>query len=367
MALVYNPLIGAVTLILTAHFLISMIVSDIDKPIEVTVNGQEHAPNLIQFLKQNNVEINSGPENPEAAILNKKEKFVIEITKDYAEQWRAGEPAGINIYSDDSETSGRKQLRKARSLINAYNVQIARLRMQARGIDSNIGKPINLHNIDISTPSSRSAMMLYMIPFMLIIAVLMGGLYLSIDLTAGEKERKSLEPLLTLPFSRSEIVAGKYLTTVIFSFISYTVMLIMFYFIMPFVPFEKLDMQSNFGLDVVFKCLIIGLPLSFFASSLLMLCSAYAKSFKEAQTYIPILMMLTMIPIGIAGFKDLATSAQAMLVPNMGQNMLILDLIKGNPVPDHYILLSAVVTLAVAFLIYLVVVRLYQRESLLQG
>jgi len=366
MAMVYNPVIGAGMLVFMAYFLISMIVNDVDKPIEITINGQDYAPNLIQYLKENNVEIKAGPDDPEAAILNKKEKFIVDITPDYGEKWIEGQPAGVNIFYDDSENSGRKQLRKARSLLNAYNSQIAGLRMQARGIDPQTIKPINIQSIDISTPSSRSTLILNMIPLFLIITVLTGGLYLAIDMTAGEKERNSLEPLLTLPISRKDIVTGKYLTTVLFGFLSYMVLLTAYYFLMPFIPLEKLDMQSNFGLDVVFKFTLIGIPLSFLAASLLMLCAAYAKSFKEAQTYIPLLMLITMIPMGIASFKDITTSAKAMLVPNMSQNMIMLDLIKGNPVPNSYILISGVVTLVIAFIIYLVTVQFYKKESLLQ-
>ena len=79
----------------------------------------------------------------------------------------------------------------------------------------------------------------------------MGGMYLAIDTTAGERERGSLEPLLSLPVTRDQLMLGKIAATCVFMALSLLLSLVSFYVALKFMPFEKLGMTPNFGPPIV--------------------------------------------------------------------------------------------------------------------
>ena len=83
------------------------------------------------------------------------------------------------------------------------------MRLVARGVSPLALRPLNVDEVDVSTPSGRSAILLGMMSYFFIFALLMGGMYLAIDTTAGERERGSLEPLLALPVTRGQLMLGK--------------------------------------------------------------------------------------------------------------------------------------------------------------
>ena len=87
-------------------------------------------------------------------------------------------------------------------MIGQYGATIVQLRMVARGVDPLVLAPIAVQDVDVSTPASRSVLALGTVSYIVLLTMLMGGLYLAIDATAGERERGSLEPLLTVPVQR---------------------------------------------------------------------------------------------------------------------------------------------------------------------
>src|SRR4029079_3464542 len=92
-----------------------------------------------------------------------------------------------------------------------YGMTVARLRLVLRGVDPTILSPVAVQNIDVSTPATRSVLALGTLSYIVLLTMLMGGFYLSIDATAGERERGSLEPLLTLRVRREQLIYGKIL------------------------------------------------------------------------------------------------------------------------------------------------------------
>ena len=116
-----------------------------------------------------------------------------------------------------------------RTALHAYNQQLASLRLTARGVSPIVMRPINVDDIDMSTPSGRSAILLGMMSYFFIFATLMGGMYLAIDATAGERERGSLEPLLSLPVTRDQLIVGKILATCVYMALSLMLSLAMFF------------------------------------------------------------------------------------------------------------------------------------------
>ena len=218
---------------------------------------------------------------------------------------------------------------------------------------------------DVSTPTGRSALVLSILTYFLLFAVLMGGMYLAIDTTAGERERHSLEPLLTTPVSRTSLLLGKVFATVIFMLMSLALTLIGFTVAMPYLPLDELGMSSGFTpLTAVYAFLLLA-PFALLGAILMTLVASFTKTYKEAQTWLGLLLLVPTLPVAIATMLNVAPSQSLMWVPSMSQHLLITALIRGDSVAPLMLSNSVASTLLYALLLALVTTRLYKREALL--
>ena len=128
-----------------------------------------------------------------------------------------------------------------------YGIEIAQLRFLARGIDPISVLPISVQEIDVSTPTGRSVLVLNMMTYLVLLSMLFGGLYLAIDATAGERERGSLEVLLTSPVPREQLIYGKIGARRPYMLISLVLTVTMFALAMSFVGLERLGVTANLG------------------------------------------------------------------------------------------------------------------------
>ena len=137
---------------------------------------------------------------------------VLYVPRDFGARLAAGKPASLRLYADESNRAVQGRVQRLATLVGLYGGTIARLRLVARGLDPQLLTPISLHAIDVSTPQSRAALVLGMLSYVILLTMLMSGLYIAIDAMAGERERGSLEPLLTMPVQREHLVYGKLFT-----------------------------------------------------------------------------------------------------------------------------------------------------------
>ena len=190
-----------------------------ESTMDLAVIGSEHAPNLMRFLESRNIDVVDGPEDINGAadaVKTGTHDVVLVIPENFASQLGDTIPARVELYSDEANSQGDKESRRARNALRAYNSQLASMRLSARGVNPLLLRPLNIDDVDVSTASGRSAMLLGMMSYFFIFALLMGGMYLAIDTTAGERERGSLEPLLSLPVTRGQLIVGKILATCVF-------------------------------------------------------------------------------------------------------------------------------------------------------
>ena len=127
------------------------------------------------------------------------------------------------------------------------------------------------------------------LPYILMITAFMGGMHLAIDTTAGEKERRSLEPLLINPVPRWQIMMGKLLATAIFGMASLVLTLIAFRITLPYLPLAALGVDLGLDVEAMAGILLVVAPVALMAAALLTVLATYAKSFREAQSYICLL------------------------------------------------------------------------------
>ena len=278
----------------------------------------------------------------------------------------SGEPIALELIYDSSEFGpSARRYRKAEAMLGRYSATLGQLRLSLRGLSYVVVAPIAVQQVDVASPTARAVTLISMLPYMLVLVTFMGGFYLAIDTTAGERENKSLEPLLTQPVSRRDLVLGKMAATFVFALLMLFVFLTVFTAAVPFLPLHKIGLRLEFGPLHFFKIFLVSLPLVYLGAALLTLVASYAKSYKEAQTYLSGVILVPTLPIVVTQLLNLDLKWWLMLIPSQSQATLITLLIEGEPVRPLYVGLSAVSTIAVGTLFAAVAVSLYKKERIL--
>ncbi|HVW69279.1 MAG TPA: ABC transporter permease [Steroidobacteraceae bacterium] len=367
-ALVFGPLLGPLLFALALSLNIERGTAQSERPVPLAVSHSERAPNLMAFLHEYGVNIEPvtyDDAGARAAIHDQRHRLVLLVGDRFGEQLQSGEPAALVLYADSSDASDTRGPSRVRMLLEQYGVAIARLRVTARGIDPLILSPIAVQDVDVSTPASRSVLFLGMLSYLMLLTMLMGGMYLAIDTTAGERERGSLEPLLTVPVRRQEILYGKMLATCAYMTLSLTLSVIAFAIVLRFVGLERFGMSVNFSPLVVLRLILSCLPLVPVGAALMTLVAAFTRSYREAQTYIGLVLVIPTVPLAFASALGLRPTVAYMAVPSLSQHFLITSILRDEPISALYLAVSVVVTLAVGAVLTFIAGRLYDREALL--
>lgn len=365
MGLLY-PIMWPIFMAVTFIAAISVSSINFEKETEVHVAGQDFAPNLVEYLYQNNLKAIIAPDNISDEVLNARVPVVLEIPENFGSRMREGLPAQLKVYLNESDTDSTKAARKLTSVLRRYDNSINQRRLLVRGIDVNLFDSIDIEEEDVSAEGKGGQVTGLMMPFLCIFSMIMGAFYLAIEVTAGEREKHSLEPLLSLPVSRNKLALGKYLALVLFCILSLAVILISFGVTFGLIPREKLGSLFTLGISQLSQSALILLPLAFLIASVLMLISSFTKSSKEAQTYLGILTILPIVPYMIMTFKTIPTSTEVMATPLLSQFKLMDKLFKDEKIETVHYLLSGGTTLAAAFVVFLGATWLYKQDRILQ-
>ena len=367
-SLLMGPLFGPLLFAFVINLSIEKSLSDADAALDLAVIGAEHAPNLVAFLEADNIAVVDGPPDRDAAIAAVKSgelDVVVIIPPDIAENLAAGVPARIELVSDQSNNQADRDARRARNALLDFSQQVAVGRLMLRGVSPAIMRPFNVDDVDVSTPSGRSGILLGMMSYFYLFALLMGGMYLAIDTTAGERERGSLEPLLSLPVTRDRLILGKIFATCVFMAVSLALSLLSFSVALNFMPLEQLGMTPNFGPPVVVSAFFLLLPFVLLGAAVMTLVASFTKSYKEAQTWLSVVLLAPTLPILIVSILQLRPQLHFMFVPSLSQHLILVDMIKNEPVAGLHVAISVLSTLAIGALLTFVCMRAYRREGLL--
>ena len=360
-------ILGPILFVGLMVFVLDRALGEVDKAVKFTVVGAKHAPQLMAFLEQQNTEITKeNADDPRLLVTDGEHKLVLVIAEDYADRYAEGQANTLLLVYDSSEMSStRRDASSLRRLISGYSRTVGSMRLWLRGIDPTLARPLTTTDIDVASPAARALTILSSLPYFLVLVVFMGGFYLAIDTTAGEREHGSLEPLLTQPISRTQLVLGKICATALFGTISVLIFLTSLYFSVPFVPFERIGMALELGLVQIATIFAICVPLIFFAAALLTVVASFAKSYKEAQTYLTMVVLVPTLPLIVAQLMNVESTRAIMLVPSLSQSNLMSDLIKGESIPALFAVLSMGSTTLCAALLAWLAIRLYNRERIL--
>ena len=367
-ALLMGPLFGPLLFAFVINLSIERSLSDVDKTLDLPVIGSENASNLMRYLQSRNIDVVAGPSDREAAldaVRTGTHDVVVIVPAEYGQQLADGIPARVELISDQANAQAGRKARRVRDALRGYSRQIAALRLSARGVSPSVMRPLNIDYVDLSTPSGRSAILLGMMSYFFIFALLMGGMYLAIDTTAGERERGSLEPLLALPVTRDQLILGKIAATCVFMALSLALSLGSFFFALKFIPLQQLGMTPNFGPDVLLATFLILSPFILLGAAVMTLVASFTKSYKEAQTWLSIVLLAPTLPILIVSILTLRPRLEFMFVPSLSQHLLLVDMVKNEPLNALHVGISVTSTLAIGAVLTWLCARLYRREGLL--
>ncbi|HZP64954.1 MAG TPA: ABC transporter permease [Rudaea sp.] len=359
-----GPLMAPLIFVLLVNTLVTRELERAEKPLPLPIVGAEYAPNLVAALKQRNIEIKPAPADPERAVREQDADVVLRITPEFPASWKKGEPAQVEIVYDESQRDTGSSVARLRAILENESERAGALRLLARGLSPSTTRPIVIADRDQSTPQSRSTSLFAMLPYFFILGGFIGGMALAIDTTAGERERQSLEPLLANPVPRWQILAGKLSATTAFAITTVLLGILAFAVIGHLMPTEKIGMSLEIGVRFVACTLFVMLPLAALLAAIQTLVAAFAKSYREAQTYVSLLTFLPVIPTLLLTVMPFKAQLWMYCVPLMSQQMIITRLLRGEAVPDMGLVLAFICTTLAAVLAAAVTARIYRSEKL---
>ena len=369
-SLLIGPLIGPALFVVLMNVMVSQQLSSVEDRLDVAMLGTERAPNLLAFLRAREIypleapEIKSLDDAADAVAAGRRD-LVVAIDDRYGEDFGTTRPARVTLIYDRSKQRVQGRVERVRGAVAGYAQQIGALRLVAHGVDPTLQRPLIVDDRDVSTSAGRSVLLLGTLTYFLLFATLSGGMHLAIDTTAGERERKSLEPLLALPVPRASLLLGKMAATVVYMLAALAVSLAGYVFVMRHLPLEKLAMTSSFGFGSAVEAFFVLLPVAPLGAALMTLIASFTRTYREAQTYISFMLLVPTFPVLFAAITNVEASPKLMWIPSLSQHLLVTALIKAQPLDPLQVALSAVGTLAFAALLGWIAVRLYRREAIL--
>lgn len=339
-----------------------------EEALRLPVSGAENAPNLVAFLRQQNVSIEPAPQDPRAAVLAGDINVALIIPPEYGENFTESRTATLQLVFDSTRQSAMSDINRAQNLLTGYGEYIGMLRLSLRGVSPEVVRPLQIEQVDMATPQSQALIFLSMLPYFIIFAIFNGAGPVITDATAGERERGSLEPLLINPIPRGLVVIGKMLAAVPFASLNLVITLAGFAAIFNILPVEKmLGVQIWLDPGTLGAIVVVGIPIVLLACALQTLIASFTKTTKEAGTYLPFVGLVPALPGLALAFLPVKPELWTMLIPTFGQQILINQMLRAEPILSSNMAISAGVTLAASVIITIAAIKFYENERIVSG
>jgi sodium transport system permease protein len=254
-----------------------------------------------------------------------------------------------------------------RRLLQQYGAEIGSLRLIARGESPSASQPLVLEDIEVSTAQQRAAQILTFIPMFIIMAGFVGGMQIATDSTAGERERGSLEPLLVNPAPRLVFVGGKWLAAALAAMASTALTTVLCANLPRFLPLDEMGVRFRIGFEHVPGIIGAALPMCLLSAALQSAVATLARSFKEAQSYMGVLVLLPMIPGVLGALYPLGNAPWMYATPMLGTYVLLTNVLGGQPPAMNAFLISAGISIVAAAILVRITAMLFESERIIFG
>jgi sodium transport system permease protein len=274
----------------------------------------------------------------------------------------------ITVLYDASQSLSREAYDRFVAFVAALARSEVRLRLQAASLSRDFVTPFDLKEANIASQSREvQALIGSLLPYLAILFCFFGAFYPSLDLTAGEKERFTLETLLLAPVSRVEIAAGKFLVVFATSVTAAVLTIASLAYTITHGVLPEGAVQAfhlHFEIPAVLLTASLLVPVAALFASLLLTIALFARSFKEAQSYAMPLQLLVILPAMTALMPDLQTDLKWAWVPLMNVSLLMRELLKGNYLWDFYFITLGSMLLLSGFTLW-IAGQVFRRETVL--
>lgn len=361
MAMIY-PLIGPILLGLMITFVAGSLKVEDGRPVEIFAIGSGNAPDLVRYLEAHGAILRPAPADPAAAVRHGFAPFALVLPE------RKGSEDGtldVTLVTDASRLSSVVPIAQMMDLLHGYERERTAARLKALGLGPEVTAPLRIAQQNVGRAISLGATFLNMMPPFLIFTLFLGGVYLTLDTTSGERERGSFEPLMINPVSRSEVLMGKFAAAVVFTLIALFVQVIAFWSMIHLVPRDALGLTAPPDALRLGLLLPVCLPLALFAVAAQLVIAAVTRSLKEAQTYLGLLPLVPAIAGMLLVFAPVELHSLLAAIPTFGQTVLMGQVIRSETMSWALISISGFATLAVTLLLLALAFRLYEREQIL--
>lgn len=338
----------------------------------IMILGEKNAPQLVRKLaKERTLAIVFPAADYAQQISDKKVRAAVEIPENLEERLRANpeENLQVKVYYFEGELRSQTAVRTIEKVVRDYRDGIVEARLAERGLPAELLKPFVSERKNVASTEKVTGNILGLVlPYIIIILCLMGALYPAIDLTAGEKERGTIETILASPISRADLVGGKFLVVLTAALV--TTGLSIFSLAVTVLGGAGLLQQISTKLVVAVSgkaaaaVFFLILPLAFVFSAVLLAVALAARNYREAQTYTMPLMFVVILPAMASFIPGVELNAKLALVPILNISLAAKEIFAGNyPWPLIGLIFASTSVYAVAALWF--AYRQFQKEAVL--
>jgi sodium transport system permease protein len=346
------------------YFLVRSINRAKDKQFSIALKQETGLEGMTQSLEQAGFKVRP-TENPRRAVENKETELGMDVSGE------TNSPA-IRIYADQSQLEVNVAGGRIETALNKLKDARIKNELQRAGVPERILTPFTVEKVNTAPPQKMSGMFIgAFIGYMFVMFMLMGAMYPAIDMTAGEKERRTMEMLLSSPAGRGEIVLGKILVAITASFMTSVLGLISFRVssllgmnVNRSGQLPQLMMELSLDAKSFVLIFVSSIPMAILAATLMIAIATMAKSYKEAQSYVTPLFLVAVLPAMVSLLPGVKLNPGMALIPIINFSLLIKELILGDWSWNSFIL-SVLSNLLYAGIAFTAAVMVFKNERIL--
>lgn len=342
---------------------------------KIMIKGGADSPDVVEGLKKmDKIRIVPLADDWRDQIVNKQIPLVIEIPRGFEKSLANQEQLTVTLYDYSGELKSEIARGKIQKFFDDYRDRVVTNRLATKNLPASLVKPFDVKQQNVAPPEKSGGALFFggFIAYIVVFLCLNGGMHPAIDLTAGEKERGTMETILSSPIPRANLVIGKFLlvlttalTTAALSVISMGVSFTIANHLRT-ASAQAGDTGMNFhiGFGAALSVFIMAIPLAVLFAAVLITVATFAKTNKEAQSYIMPLMFLVIIPAVAAMLPGIDLTPKLALVPILNVSLLCKELVIGTYHWNYIAIIFTSTCVYAAFALFLAV-KMFQRESVL--
>ena len=346
-----------------------------DVPPVMILGGEDSPRTVLALSRLPAIQVVSPSEDYARRITNKQIRAAVRLPAGFDAALDRDEPGKVEIYVYEGDLNSEIAGGKLQTFFQELRQRTIEKRMAERNISMSLLRPFEVAKKNVAPEEKVSgAAAGAMLPYLVILMCLTGAMYPAIDLTAGEKERGTMETILTSRVSRSHLVLGKFLLVLTASLATALLAVSSMWFSsqMAAKMFAEQLARSSAAAQLhlalrandVFMVFLLILPVAVLFSAALLAIALFAKSYKEAQSYISPLMIVVIVPAVASLIPGVELNGRLALVPILNTSLVSKEIFTGTYHWNYIVTIFASTSVYAAAALY-AAVRMFNREEVL--